>query len=1348
MVFLRPKSYSNFPQKLKVPVLSTTFYFAISALMPAISQQPMPQAIIIALATAWGPKFGGINAFNTELLKSLGILPGRAFRLLCVVEQTNLEECADAKCYGVELLALRQTLDQAALLAAQHCQQLLQTAALDHTAPIIFLGHDDKTGPLALALRDLLPKSHAVLLHHMAHGAYQSYKKGISLPALEKDQMQREMFICADLCFAVGPLLQNNLLDLFRTAEKAPEVRMLVPGLDIPAEAGIKIADKTPNNFTAFVAGRLSAEDDRIKQGTLALRGFGLAAKEAATQDVHIDNALRNSPRLRMRGVRASEEKDLRKLLLASAERQLEPDFADYTDDRAKYYQSLASSSVALMPSWHEGFGLTAWEAIACALPVVIGEQSGVYRLLHDKCSGMGIAPGQSVRVVNVAGNTPDQGGEFNHTDQDVDHIKNQLLNLGGNMTLAKQRATQLRVNLLTCFGYDWKGCASELCQSASEVLNIVLLAEIKPVPVKPIRHYTTDSIETFVIPDWLRLPAKQIWRADLQLPPSKLLLARDEIVPFDPVRQPELIQLSDWTNNPSLIDVQLISGNGGSGKTRLGFALARQLQNRWHSLWLNGDLPTEWASQWAQLMLKADKPLLLVIDYAETRQETVIALLNTALAQAQSQSTDLPKLRLLLLARSSQWWQALPNHEQCDASVAAWLAAKTRSAHLPLPIWQANGRARLHSYNAAIAAFADALGLPQVRYVPDLKQAMYARPLYLHLSALAALDGQRPNTADALLEQQLRHEWRYWHKMHGAQLCDYEEWADAMAWLVLRQEASVFELTLALPQIGVTNEALPAAMQRSYRLSNAKRDALTSLQPDLLAECLLRQRLAQARGAEILALVLRVKHGVANALSVLGRLCASAEAPSTALCELTSWQQVLVAELASAWPRLGTKLVDAAHFAQAGLGGLLPFAWELLSSEEQVNLAKQLEITRYSTNLLRLRPMVARVQVQLVNTPTARATVLNNLAICLNDLGDAASRTEAIACTREALAEHQKSPKSQPANIEQTAILLNNLANFLSKLGSPAALKEALICSRKSVKICRKLPRASRINLNMALNTLSALLVEQGGTIACAEAIKFSRETVKISRKLTLDGSIKNRLVLADALINLSSSLAKRNDKYAHDECGKCAREAVDIYRELTSIERASYLPDLATAIGNLANHLIIHGNTTTYQEGLNFAREAVAIGRELTQLSRSSFLPELAMHLDNLAKDLRLNHNNTPEALIVAAEAVENYRELVDSHPLSYLPGLASALNALANLLKAQDDVNAHAQALAHASESLTIYLRLSTQMPDKFNGFVQISANVFNSIAQLNGLDPEAELHAVLSKTSLPDAYSGLS
>lgn len=55
--------------------------------------QPIP---LVILATAWPPKFGGINAFNEELDRSLGVKPYRAYELICVVPRATEVEIAEA----------------------------------------------------------------------------------------------------------------------------------------------------------------------------------------------------------------------------------------------------------------------------------------------------------------------------------------------------------------------------------------------------------------------------------------------------------------------------------------------------------------------------------------------------------------------------------------------------------------------------------------------------------------------------------------------------------------------------------------------------------------------------------------------------------------------------------------------------------------------------------------------------------------------------------------------------------------------------------------------------------------------------------------------------------------------------------------------------------------------------------------------------------------------------------------------------------------------------------------------------------------------------------------------------
>ena len=96
-----------------------------------------------------------------------------------------------------------------------------------------------------------------------------------------------------------------------------------------------------------------------------------------------------------------------------------------------------------------------------------------------------------------------------------------------------------------------------------------------------------------------------------------------------------------------------LLYGPGGQGKTRLGQELATRLsQDRWAWLWLAADAPAEGL----QLVAAAAVPLLVIVDYAETRAGQVTA----ALRACARHGGGIP-LRMLLLARTAgDWWEGL----------------------------------------------------------------------------------------------------------------------------------------------------------------------------------------------------------------------------------------------------------------------------------------------------------------------------------------------------------------------------------------------------------------------------------------------------------------------------------------------------------------------------------------------------------------------------------------------------------------------------------------------------------------------------------------------------------------
>ena len=125
---------------------------------------------LVLLATAWGPKHGGINAFNVELARSLAILPERNCNLFCVVPLATEEEIADAHRDRVRLVSLDAATPSDGTFGVDRAAAIVDriSAAECLLDRIVWIGHDDKTGFLAIALRDACTGSKALLVHLMA----------------------------------------------------------------------------------------------------------------------------------------------------------------------------------------------------------------------------------------------------------------------------------------------------------------------------------------------------------------------------------------------------------------------------------------------------------------------------------------------------------------------------------------------------------------------------------------------------------------------------------------------------------------------------------------------------------------------------------------------------------------------------------------------------------------------------------------------------------------------------------------------------------------------------------------------------------------------------------------------------------------------------------------------------------------------------------------------------------------------------------------------------------------------------------------------------------------------------
>jgi glycosyltransferase involved in cell wall biosynthesis len=390
---------------------------------------------IVFIATAWGAEQGGINSFNTDLTRALGVLLHQRVSVTCVVLNAKNDDIEDARRSGVNLLVVGGK-EGSWVEPTRAADVAAAVKQLGNGEPQWWIGHDLISGETAIAMPHVTGKGRSAVINHMSYIDYFSYKHGVGALALEKHERQQKAFGAAEKLFAVGPLLRDRLADM--VLKNRSEIHMLIPGL-----AEIEPAP-VPASFNGITFGRLDPENDRIKQGRLAIAGFALACDKANTSK-GTPRILRQGPRLYVVGISEAgglEEESLRELAREKANRTISLIPLPFQDDRRRLFNVLRSASVAMMLSWHEGFGLTGWEAIAAEVPLIASRNSGLYRLLEELLAGAGLG---CIKSLVVRG----EEGLENFRREDEEAVCDAILEIAEDMDGAKRSAKMLRTLLL-----------------------------------------------------------------------------------------------------------------------------------------------------------------------------------------------------------------------------------------------------------------------------------------------------------------------------------------------------------------------------------------------------------------------------------------------------------------------------------------------------------------------------------------------------------------------------------------------------------------------------------------------------------------------------------------------------------------------------------------------------------------------------------------------------------------------------------------------------------------------------------------------------------------------------------
>jgi hypothetical protein len=185
---------------------------------------------LIAFATQWGSKYGGINSFNTDFLTAFGDTYHDEVQVICIVSSATDDEIVQAAKNHVILVKLPYEPKEKIFSGAQAenaIDELKKQAIQFDTEHTVWLGHDRISGKAAIKAATLVG-GRSALIHHMSYDTYEAFAED-SQSANTKTDKQTSLFKQADLVLAVGSFLRRALGDMLDKPKE--DIHLIIPGL-------------------------------------------------------------------------------------------------------------------------------------------------------------------------------------------------------------------------------------------------------------------------------------------------------------------------------------------------------------------------------------------------------------------------------------------------------------------------------------------------------------------------------------------------------------------------------------------------------------------------------------------------------------------------------------------------------------------------------------------------------------------------------------------------------------------------------------------------------------------------------------------------------------------------------------------------------------------------------------------------------------------------------------------------------------------------------------------------------------------------------------------------------------
>ena len=628
-----------------------------------------------------------------------------------------------------------------------------------------------------------------------------------------------------------------------------------------------------------------------------------------------------------------------------------------------------------------------------------------------------------------------------------------------------------------------------------------------------------------------------------------RLLSAKSTPVPFLD-RAEALTRLETWARSKEPLAIHVLGGDGGSGKTRLGVELCRRLttpntHHRGAEVWQAGFLQNIKHSDNASSSDDASS-LLLVIDYAEGRPDTVKEVINIALRAAED--PERRRVRIVFLVRrpaplsatrqsSNKWLDALRPQESQNEGLNRVL---DEASTIVLNNEELSRKERDDLFEAAYKSFTEPPGSPSSNdIIAHLDNPMYSQPLLVtvdaFLNARPLPNSRNGCSPGELFEEVLRHEERYWAEHWPSSLAvntDQDQQRRAGATPAEAQDEKRKSLNRELARQAVAAATLTDIQDEEDAIN------LLNLLPanhpgkntrDLakwLRECypphmngnghsaLWCEHLEPDRIGEHL-IVSETNHLIPLLQELLSpRRVGTSSLRTWTVLERTSTDPHLNEHVGRILNDMLVEVTQTVHAQTvnsqspdlaAAFAKLFSAVRSHIEPDEAHEAEQSLSNAGYLTIFLEceLAQRAADITPPTDESPEIdRATYASRILSLSRCLAASGRRDEALKTAQEAtnlyrtLAEHN--PAAHTPNL---ATSLNNLANHLDRSGQQ---REALQTAQEAVTIRRKLaehnPAAHTPNLTRSLNTYADILERSGNT---KEAARIRQERDEVLKRM-----------------------------------------------------------------------------------------------------------------------------------------------------------------------------------------------------------------------------------------------------